>query len=284
MHLASVDLCSRDVDCTKLNEPLAIYGRDAVRVLDEAGVAKGVILSCAYLYGLDTLHLDTATVARFTRLENEFVAAEVAKYPDRLVGFLSVDPLQPSALDEIAHWRGNKTLVGLKLHLRANDVHLADAEHRGKLSAVFAAAASAGLPIAIHVGGFEFDPAEAELFITEVLPSAGDDWVQIAHAAGGTPDKDHAGSLKVFADHIQRDDPLTRQLLFDLAYVPAPEEDSLKVAGIAAQLRRIGMNRLLFASDFDVITPVKEMEWLKRLGFTPPELDTVRGNCAPWAC
>ena len=284
MHLASVDLCARDVDCSKLNTPLAIYARDAVRMMDEAGVAKGVILSCAYLYGLDTLKLDSATVAHFTRVENEFVAAEVARYPERLIGFLSVDPLQSSALSEIEHWRGSKVLVGIKLHLRANDVHLSDPEHRQKLRAVFALAAREHLPIAIHVGGFEFNPREAELFIDEVLPSAGENWVQIAHAAGGMPDKDHAGSLKVFADHIERDDPVTRHLLFDVAYVPSPEEDDTVVAALATQLRRLGMKRLLFASDFDVITPVTEIGWLKRLGFSPAEMDTLRENCAPWAC
>ena len=55
--------------------------------LNEAHVSKGVILSCAYLFGLPSLRLNSADLAAMTRRENEFTAAQVAQYPTRLVGF-----------------------------------------------------------------------------------------------------------------------------------------------------------------------------------------------------
>ena len=123
MHLASPRLCGLVGECLPSNHPPAVYAADAIRALDHGHVSKGVILSCAYLYGLPSLHLKPAEVASMTRQENEFTAAQVAQYPERLVGFLSVDPLAESAIDEIRHWRGSHQLIGLKLHFTASSVH-----------------------------------------------------------------------------------------------------------------------------------------------------------------
>src|SRR5579871_62265 len=169
MHLASAGLCKLVGECLPSNKPPAVFAADAIRALDEAHVSKGVILSCAYLYGLPSLHLKSAEIAAMTRRENEFTAAQVALYPDRLVGFLSVDPLADSAIEEIRYWRGSHQLVGLKLHLTASGVDMRDANHRRHLANTVAAAAEEGLPIVIHVGGGKFNAADTELFLRDVL-------------------------------------------------------------------------------------------------------------------
>jgi predicted TIM-barrel fold metal-dependent hydrolase len=285
MHLASVDLCRRVGECLPSNDPPAVFAFDAVRALDERHVAKGVILSCAYLYGLRSLHLQPSDVAKWTRIENEFTAGEVAKYPTRLVGFLSVDPLQDSAIDEMRHWHGRRQLVGLKLHFNASDAHVRDAHHRRKIAGVLAEAAAQDLPIVIHTGRADFNASDAELFIRDVLPSAGHSWVQIAHA-GGFPRQDgnNAAVLRTFGDHIVRDDPATRHVFFDLACVPVPGETRMSVEEIARQVRRIGIRRFLFGSDFNVLTPAGEVKNLRKLGLTDQEWQTLQENCAPWAC
>lgn len=286
MHLASADLCRRVGECLPSNHPPAVYASDAVRALDDARVSKGVILSCAYLYGLASLHLSADEIATRTRTENEFTAAEVAKYPARLVGFLSVNPLQPSAIDEIRHWQGNPQLIGLKLHFTASAVNIRSEKDRARVKRALAEAAAEHLPIVIHVGGGKFNAADAELFITKVLPSAGESWVQIAHAGGGLPRENgnNLAVLRSFADHIVHDDPSTRRLLFDLSYVPGPDENVQTGSEFAREIRRIGMKRFLFGSDFNVLTPEQEVENLKKLGLNNDEWETLKSNCAPWAC
>ena len=283
VHLASAELCRLVGECLPSNHPPAVYASDAVSALDEAQVSKGVILSCAYLYGLRSLHLKPDEIAAGVRRENEFTAAEVAKYPARLIGFLSVDPLQPSAIDEIRHWKGSRELIGLKLHFTASGVHMKNAGERRLVAAVVAEAAAEHLPIVIHIGGGAFNAADTELFIREVLPSAGGSWVQLAHAGGGLPLKDgnHEAVLRTFADHIAQDDPRTRHVLFDLSYVPAPHESA---APLTEQMRRIGMKRFLFGSDYNVLTPEEEIKNLGKLGLTKEEWNVLRENCAPWAC
>lgn len=184
MHLASPELCRLVGECLPSNKPPAVFAADAVRALDEAHVSRGVILSCAYLFGLRSLHVKPGDLAAMIRRENEFTAAQVAQYPDRLVGFLSVDPLADSAIDEIHHWSGSHQLIGLKLHFTASVIDVRNAAHRRQVAKVLGVAAAAGLPIVIHVGGGKFNAADAELFIRDVLPSAGSSWVQIAHAGG----------------------------------------------------------------------------------------------------
>src|SRR5215469_18191050 len=145
MHLASPGLCGLVGECLSSNDPPAVFAADAIRALDQGHVAKGVILSCAYLYGLPSLHLTPAEIASKTRQENEFTAAQVARYPERLVGFLSVDPLAASAIDEIRHWRGSRQLIGLKLHFTASAVNIRSSRQRGQIAKVIAAAAEEGL-------------------------------------------------------------------------------------------------------------------------------------------
>jgi predicted TIM-barrel fold metal-dependent hydrolase len=286
IHLASADLCRLVGECLPSNHPPAVFASDAVRALDHANVSKGVILSCAYLYGAPSLHLTPAEVAVRTRRENEFTAAEVAKYPTRLVGFLSVNPLQDSAIDEMRHWQGSLQLIGLKLHFTASAVHMRNAAERRQVAHVVAEAAAEHIPIVIHLGGGKVDAPDAELFIRDVLPSAGQSWVQIAHAGGGWPvhDGNHLRVLRTFADHIVQDDPATRHVLFDLSFVPAPGESREVASALTQQMRRIGIKRFLFGSDYNVLTLEQQIKNLDKLGLTKEEWQTLRENCAPWAC
>jgi predicted TIM-barrel fold metal-dependent hydrolase len=286
IHLASAELCRLVGECLPSNHPPAVFASDAISALDDANVTKGVILSCAYLYGLPSLHLTPRQIAAGTRRENEFTAAEVAKYPTRLVGFLSVDPLAESAIDEIRHWQGSRQLIGLKVHFTASAVHMRSAAERRQVARVLSEAAAEHLPIVIHIGGGKFNASDAALFIREVLPSAGESWVQIAHSGGGLPlqDRNHLGVLRTFADHIVHDDPVTRHVLFDLSFVPAPGETAEDVSALTQQIRRIGIQRFLFGSDYNVQTPAEEIKNLGKLTLTEKEFETLRENCAPWAC
>jgi len=153
MHLASPELCRLVGECLPSNNPPAVFAADAVHALDDAHVSKGVILSCAYLFGLSFLHVKPGDLAAMIRRENEFTAAQVAQYPARLVGFLSVNPLADSAIDEVRHWHGSQQLIGLKLHFTASAVEVRNAGQRRQVAKVVSVAAAAGLPMVIHLGG-----------------------------------------------------------------------------------------------------------------------------------
>ena len=289
MHLGSADLCGRlppEEPCGKYRTPLSVLAEDAVRALDAAHVGKGTVFSAAYLYGMADLKIPADSVGYWMRRENEFTAAEVARAPDRLVGVMSVDPLAPTALEEIAHWKGHPAFRALKMHLFASRVHVADPAERARLGAVFRAAHEAGFPVVVHVGGAFFGPAEAELFLREVLPQAGGTPVQVAHGAGAGLPPDgprHVAVLRTFADQIAAHAPGTDSLYFDLSFF-VWKEDSTAVAQLVSEMRRIGVERFLFASDFDVQTVVEAEARVDSLRLTPEERAVVARSCAPWVC
>ena len=69
---------------------------DLIAHLDAAKVERAVVLGLGYFDGLD----DAAAAA-----ENDFTASEVAKYPDRLIGFCGINPLLPGGSAEVtAAW------------------------------------------------------------------------------------------------------------------------------------------------------------------------------------
>jgi hypothetical protein len=73
--------------------------------MDYAGVDKAALLP-----------LDLTTTEGGWVVTNEQVARIVADYPDRFIGFASVDPHRPDALEVLDHAFGDLGLLGLKLN------------------------------------------------------------------------------------------------------------------------------------------------------------------------
>jgi predicted TIM-barrel fold metal-dependent hydrolase len=260
---------------------------DALAVLDEAHVNRGVVLSVAYLFGSPFLARQHLDVARLTRAENEYVAAEVARSGGRLTGFFAVDPLQPSAAQEVRHWVADGRLQGLKLHLTSAGLNFKDPAQVKQLAGIVRLAGEAGLPLLIHLRtGPDFGAAQTEIFVRDVLPAAGGSTVQIAHAGGwsGT-DQATLAILAAFAAHIARDDPATRHVLFDLSAVVTPATTQQQAGRLVELMRAVGLTRFVMGSDWDFATPRATLELMvAKLPLSAPEWQTLARNCAPWAC
>jgi hypothetical protein len=86
-------------------------------------------------------------IARGGENQNDAIAAYAKAHPGRVVGFMSVDPMHPGAIEEMAraHELG---LRGLKLAPIYQGFHALE----GRAFGVYAKAAELGLPILIHQG------------------------------------------------------------------------------------------------------------------------------------
>jgi hypothetical protein len=82
------------------------------------------------------------------RVPNDHVSAMVARAPDKLVGFMSLDPNEPDWLDEFERARVDLRLRGVKLGPIYADFDPTDV----RLDPLYAACVKHGLPILIHVG------------------------------------------------------------------------------------------------------------------------------------
>ena len=80
------------------SEAHSVTGEELVAAMDEAGIAKAVVVQASTAYGYD----------------NSYLVDTVAAHPDRFTGVFAVDVLAPDAVEKIELWR-SKNLTGLRL-------------------------------------------------------------------------------------------------------------------------------------------------------------------------
>ena len=281
-----------------------LTAKELVSALDGAGIQKATALSEAYLLGTDLVHV--ANEAKVVNAENDWTQRQVARYPKRLVGFCSVNPIKHYALAAIHHCVQIGLRGGLKLHLAASHFDFKNADQIHKLQEVFHEANQLRMPILIHLHPWDgkWDGGhDTNIFIEQVLPLAPDIPVQVAHLAGwGGYDRSADAALSMFAEKCAPPATVCNRLYFDISAVIVPPSAATAPPGsdlrfiydnqkdfaegpqrLAANLRRIGLDRILFATDWPVL---KHNEYIKLLRSDLPlnsgEIDQIFRNVAPY--
>ncbi|MBM3812995.1 MAG: hypothetical protein FJW20_15345 [Acidimicrobiia bacterium] len=260
----------------------ALNAEQLIRQMDEAGIRRGLLLSVAYQFG-NPFRAAVANEYERVREENDWTGAQAALFPDRLVAFCGVNPLKEYALPEIDRCAGDARLRrGLKLHFGNSDVELDKPGHVEQMRRVFAAANRHRMAIVAHIRpnidhGRPWGERQARVFLESVLPEAKDVVVQVAHlaSAGRYEDEGVDQALAVFVEAIAANDPRTKLLYFD---VSVTRWESKKET-LQRQLRTIGMERLLYASD---APPPGAWQVFRRLPLSVEELKQIEGNVAPY--
>jgi len=269
-----------------------INARELVKLLDEAGIRRAVVLSLGYQFG-NPNKPPVPDEYTAVKAENDWTAAEIAPFGDRLVGFCGLSPLRPYALEEIARCAHIPQLrSGLKLHFGNSDVDLTNADHVKQLQRVFAAANEHRMAIVVHMRSSvtakrPYGAASARAFLNEVLPSAPDVPVQIAHlaGAGGYDDPAIDEALAVFVEAIANRDPRMKHVYFDASGMIGVEKPGDKLNLIATRIRQIGLDRVFYGSDGALppaYTPKKAWEAFRRLPLTDAEFKIIANNRAPY--
>ena len=271
--------------------------------LDAAGIRRSVALSDAYRLGSPFVHVPGEAAA--VDAENEWTLRQVQLYPQRLVGFCSVNPTRPYALAAIDHCARIGLRGGLKLHLANAQFRFDDPAQIRELRDVFAAADRLRMPILIHLRSAAVWDAKrsVQIFMDQVLPSAPDISVQVAHLGGwGGYDRTTDDSLSTFADACVAHPGRCRHLYFDIAAVVLAPTDADAAPGsdlrflwdeqnhfpdgpdrLAANLRRFGLSRILFGTDWPVVTASDYISTLRtNLRLTPAETNQIFSNLAPY--
>jgi len=266
-------------------------GADALNALDQAGIKKGVLLSEAYMFASPFALNENIDVANLTRCENDYNVNAALGSNGRLKAFVGVNPLFDGAAEEIAYWRVRNGVSGIKLHLGNSGFKPQLPEHIAKLARFFDMAREEGLPLIVHVRhDYDYTRADIASLIENVLPSAGDVPVQIAHAGGhGGLDEITLTALACYADAIERDAPGTRGLFFDIAAVgnaASVTEDVGKplLQSLAQLMRRIGLSRFVMGSDWPSVCMPREHNLMQQTQFllSREEWSILLNNQAPY--
>ena len=265
---------------------------DIVAELDRAGIGRAVLLSVAYLYGSPGRAVDDA--AARVRVENDWTAAQAALFPSRLVALCGFNPLADHALAELARCAGSPGLRrGIKLHFGNSDVQLDDPVHVAKVQGVFAAANAHRMAIVVHLRASisrqrPYGAPQVRTFLDQVMPSAPDVPVQVAHLAGSGPGYDDIAArdaMREFAAAIARGEPSTKHLWFDVASIVDADMSPVLAETVAGFVRAVGPARVLFGSDAAVganLRPAEAWAAFRKLPLTRDEFAVIAANVAPY--
>ena len=227
------------------------------------------------------------------RAENDCTSQEVARFPNRLRGFCSVNPLREYALDEVARCAKDPQLhFGLKLHFGNSDVDLDNSQHVAAVREVFRVANANRMAIIVHMQSSvtrkrPYGALQAQVFLNEVLPAAPDVPVQIAHlaGAGGYDDPSIDQALSVFVEAIAKADPRMTRVYFDVSGVTGLGEWRDKIGMVAARIQQLGASRVLYGSDGaagENLRPREAVAAFRRLPLSETEFRTIESNIAPY--
>jgi predicted TIM-barrel fold metal-dependent hydrolase len=265
---------------------------DVIALLDRAGIRKATLLSVAYMVGKPGRQVEDEIGK--VRAENDWTAAQAARYPGRLIAFCSFNPLKDYALQELKRCAAAPGLAhGIKLHFGNSDVQLDDPAHVARLREVFAAANEHGMAIVVHMRasfskGRPYGARQARIFVEQLLPAAPDVPVQVAHMAGSGPgyeDPPAREAMMELAAAVARHDPRTRRLLFDVASIV--DRDILPATAklVANLIRQVGVDRVLYGTDAavgDNLRPRESWAAFRRLPLTEEEFARMAANEPPY--
>jgi hypothetical protein len=213
--------------------------------MDRAGVEQSVVLP-------------VATKPGQVRTINDFSASLLGN--PRFVPFGAMHPDYPDAATEIARMRG-LGITGFKMHPE----YQAFEPLAPQMDAIYAAAIEHGMTLFFHAGGdVAFDTVRGTPAVfAELLDRWPDLHAVLAHMGGFRQWHEVTGRLA------------GRDVYFDTAYTLGHLPDDEFVALV----REHGTGRVLFGSDGPWTDEVEQLAHLRRLGFTPEELDAIlRGN------
>jgi predicted TIM-barrel fold metal-dependent hydrolase len=273
-----------------LNQPRGISATELIVLLDSAGIRNALVLSVAYMYGAPIRTVDDEYAK--VRAENDWTAAQVRLYPDRLKAACSVNPLKDYAVQEIVRCGKDPVLKrALKLHFGNSDVRTEIPEQLEQLKRVFRAANENRMTIVVHMrantNGRPYGVEQGKIFLEQLLPLTPDIAVQIAHLAGsgGAALLAADSVLAICADAIAKKDPRVKNVWFDVTSVADSRLTPDQGERVAARIRQLGLTRVIYGSDAaatPAAAPKNGWAYFRKLPLTDAEVATIAANVPPY--
>jgi predicted TIM-barrel fold metal-dependent hydrolase len=272
--------------------PQPLPASEVVALMDAAGIGRAAVLSVAYMYGSPKRKVDDELAK--VQAENDWHAAQAARYPGRLLAICGVNPLKAYAIGELRRCAANRQFGRMiKLHFGNSDVQVNDRVHLEKMRRFFRAANDHGMGLLIHMRASislkrPYGAPEAQIFLEQLLPLVPDVPVQIAHMAGAGPGYDDPAAdavMAYLAEAAGQGDPRMRNVWFDVASLAARDMAPANAATLVARMRRAGLARIVYGTDAatgENLRPHDAWAAFLKLPLTHDEFARIAGNVAPY--
>ena len=215
-----------------MDPPEAILG-----LMDEARVDQAIIMTYRDATGPN----DPST---------EYIRQAVLQYPDRLIGYVRINPNAPGAIDALDQAIGDYKMKGLKLH----PVSYVDFPYGEATLRLMRRAAQYNAPILFHTGDEALALPEEVAEAARLVPEA---TVIMAHLGGYY----HYEAVLNMAEILPN-------VFVDTSAIPYPWV-------IRKAVDAFGMERVLYASDGPGCPPILELEKVRLAGLTREEEEFV---------
>jgi predicted TIM-barrel fold metal-dependent hydrolase len=208
-----------------------------LELMDEAEVDQAIIMTYRDAIGPD----DPATL---------YVQDAVKKYPERLIGYVRINPNAPGAIEALDQAIGDYKMKGLKLH----PVSYVGFPYGEPTLRLMRRAAQYNAPILFHTGDEALALPEQVAEAARLVPEAK---VIMAHLGGYY----HHEAVLEIADTLPN-------VLVDTSAAPYPWM-------ITRAVGAFGVERVLYASDGPGCPPILEVEKVRLSGLTSTEQELV---------
>lgn len=232
----------------------------ALRSMEGAGIDKVVALSAAYFFS------DAAPAAR----ENTFTAAEVAKHPEKLIGFCGVNVAKDWAVAELTRCKTELGLKALKIHLTANKLTLHNEEHVARVNTVFQKANELKMPILVDFNKHDTGEVFKLFRLTFRYPEAR---FIIAHALSL-----NYRETSFFPRALKESPSLPRNVYMDISATAGFFADSPEREQLVWYLRKFGIDRIFLGSDYPVYSTEESFRAIEAYPLTEAEKRGIRGE------
>lgn len=230
---------------------------EIVAAMDEAGVDKSVV------FGFPWQTPDTC------RRHNDYVLEAAARYPDRLVGFGCLNPLSPGAAAEALRCidSGMAGIGELAFYHSELDERALDS-----LAPIMQLCRQRDLPVMIHVNeplGREYPGKSANSLgqIYALVKRFGRNKLVLAHWGGG-----------IFLYLLLKKE--VKEALANVYYDTAASPFVYDLDIFPLAVRLAGVEKILFGSDFPLISPSRYFSELDRTALTPEQCGRILGQNA----
>ena len=252
--LAGQDPCFRSL----YNNPKAKFAtaEDLIESMDRDGISMSVALNIGW------------ASPELCRETNDYIIESISKYPDRIIGFCSVQPKSEDAVSEIERCTGQGIRGIGEMMPHVQDFDLGD---KDLMSPIIETAQKHNMIILTHSsepvghiypGKGDVLPEMLYRFITN-FPEAN---IVCAHWGGGLPFYALMPEVRKALNNVAFDTAAS-PFLYEYAIFP-------RVAEI------IGAERILFGSDYPLITQIRIIEKLKEMDMPQEHKDAILGNNA----
>lgn len=202
-------------------------------LMDEAGVDQAVVMTYRDATGPD----DPATL---------YIRDAVLKYPQRLVGYVRINPNAPGAQDALDQAVQDFRMKGLKLH----PVSYVGFPYGEATVRLMRRAAAYNLPVLFHTGDESLALPEEVAEAARLVPEA---TVIMAHLGGYF----HYEAVLKIADDLPN-------VMVDTSAIPYPWV-------IRRAVDAFGPERVMYASDGPGCPPILEVDKVRMAGLSPEE-------------